>query len=73
MHTLLPCVPVYPDRLLLHSPVRASGKRLYPPFRYKLGNPGTFVCNSIDTGNEKGDHLAFVIWVYYAQKYGTVL
>jgi elongation of very long chain fatty acids protein 4 len=41
--------------------------------QYKLGNPGTFVCNPIDTGNEKGDHLAFVIWVYYAQKYFELL
>jgi elongation of very long chain fatty acids protein 4 len=32
-------------------------------------NAGTFVCNPIDTETPEGKQLAFVIWVYYAQKY----
>lgn len=37
--------------------------------RYKLVSPGSFACNGMDLSSPAGKKLAFVLWVYYAQKY----
>ena len=41
--------------------------------RYKLGKPGSFICNPMDLSTNEGKYLARVIWVYYAQKYVELL
>lgn len=35
---------------------------------FKLDTPGTFACNPLLT-NAKGQDMAFIFWVFYAQKY----
>ena len=37
--------------------------------QHKLLLPGSFACNSMDVSSVAGKKLAFVLWVYYAQKY----
>ncbi len=37
--------------------------------RHKLVAPGSFACNGMDVSSPTGKKLAFVLWVYYAQKY----
>jgi elongation of very long chain fatty acids protein 4 len=50
--------------------VGLAGYVVYGIVMYKMTvNAGTFVCNPIDTSSAAGKQLAYVIWVYYAQKY----
>jgi hypothetical protein len=36
---------------------------------YKLRKPGTFACNGAADTQREGHHLAWVFWVFYAQKF----
>ena len=42
---------------------------VYGIVQHKLLAPGTFACNAMDVASGQGKKLAFVMWVYYAQKY----
>lgn len=39
---------------------------------YKLETPGSFACNPLDT-SKRGQQMAFIFWVFYAQKYWEFL
>ena len=53
--------------------VGLAGYVVYGIVVYKMSQPGPFVCNSLDVDTEAGKKLAFVVWVYYAQKYWEFL
>ena len=46
-----------------------AGYVVYGIIQHKLMVPGTFACNAMDVSSPQGKKLAFVMWVYYAQKY----
>ena len=46
-----------------------AGYVVHGIIQHKWLAPGTFACNSMDVASDEGKKLAFVMWVYYAQKY----
>jgi len=45
-----------------------AGYVVYGIIRYKLKHPGNFACNPVDL-SEDGKYLAWIIWVFLAQKF----
>merc|ERR550514_432019 len=49
-----------------------AGYVVYGMIRAKLSNPGRFACNPTDR-TEDGEYLAWVFWVFFAQKFWEFL
>ena len=51
------------------SCVAAAGYCMVGVLKYKLKHGGSFACNATELKTEDGKHLAWVVYVFYAQKF----